>query len=88
MKRDEVNQYIGRLVTINGLGDLGMERFWRDHIYKRTTFKIKGLTKGGLAILDYDLQKLKNHFPAWRITHNLETIIADMVAAKMRKDNC
>jgi len=33
-----------------------------------------------------DLQKLKKHYPKWRITQNLETIIADMVTAEIKKD--
>ena len=64
MNQEEIKKYTGKHVTINGMGDLGMIKFWRNHIYQETIFKIEGLTKGGMAVLQCDpeiLRKMGKH---------------------------
>ena len=51
MKISEVVDYIGRVVVLNGSGDLCIERRYRRYVDDCVELRVVGITRGGLVFL-------------------------------------
>lgn len=51
---DFIKQAVGKKVYLVGDGDLGMDGTFRKFIYHKTELDLIGLTKGGMAIIEYE----------------------------------
>lgn len=56
---DFINQAIGEQVYLTGDGDLAIHSHLKPFIYEKTSLKLIGLSKGGMAIVEHNGVKFK-----------------------------